>query len=82
MTHAETIREVETRMSRAWQRYGAFASAHEALSVALEEWQELCLAVHANDLQAIAHEAQDLAAVCLRLANAGRDDDFAKRSTK
>ena len=82
MTHAETIREVEARMSRSWQRYGAFASAHEALGVALEEWNELGMAVHANDLQAIAHEAMDLASVCLRLALACRGDDFAKRSVK
>jgi NTP pyrophosphatase (non-canonical NTP hydrolase) len=82
MTHADTIREVETRMARAWNRYGAFASAHEALGVALEEWTELGMAVHANDLQAIGHEALDLAAVCIRLANACRDDDFAKRSIK
>ena len=82
MTHTETIAAVESRMSRSSQRYGIFASTHEALGVALEEWDELRLAVQANDLQAVAHEALDLAAVCIRLSIACDRDEFAARSVK
>jgi NTP pyrophosphatase (non-canonical NTP hydrolase) len=75
----DTMRRIETAQAR----YGLFASTHEALGVACEEWDELRLAIQANDLQAIEHEALDLAAVCLRLAQACRDGgDFAKRSVK
>ena len=52
----------------AQDRYGNYASTHEALGVALEEWTELVNAVHANDIEAVRDEAIDLAAVLLRLA--------------
>lgn len=55
------------RMSDAERSYGPFASTHEALGVCLEEWTELLGAVHLNNLQAIQHEALDLAAALLRL---------------
>jgi hypothetical protein len=48
-------------------RYGPFASTHEALGVACEEWDELRAAVHANDMVKIKDEALDLAAVLIRL---------------
>jgi NTP pyrophosphatase (non-canonical NTP hydrolase) len=60
---------VRRRMEAADVRYGPFASTHEALGVALEEWDELRQAVHANDLAAVQHEALDLAAVLVRLAD-------------
>jgi hypothetical protein len=50
------------------ERYGDFASTHEALGVALEEWDELRAALHDNNLIAIRNEAIDLAAVLVRLA--------------
>lgn len=56
-------------MKRADDRYGNFASTHEALGVALEEWTELVEAVRSNDMVKIHAECIDLAAVCLRLAN-------------
>ena len=75
--------DLEHRIAIAEARYGKFASAHEALGVASEEWDELRDAIHENDLQAIQHEALDLAAVCIRLAEACRDGgDFAARSVK
>ena len=75
----DVMRLIETAQAR----YGKFSSAHEAIGVASEEWDELRDAIHANDLQAIQHEALDLAAVCIRLAEACRDGgDFAKRSVK
>lgn len=52
--------------------YGSFASSHEALGVASEEWDEFRDAIHANDLTAAAHEAIDLAAVLMRFAVAVR----------
>ena len=48
-------------------RYGAFASTHEAMGVALEEWDELRDAIRDNDLSAVAKESLDLAAACIRL---------------
>ena len=53
---------------KAEDRYGSFASTHEAMGVALEEWSELIESVHDNDIVAIRHEALDLAAVLIRLA--------------
>ena len=63
------LSELIARMATAHSRYGDFASTHEALGVALEEWTELIAAIHANDLEAIRHEALDLAAVLVRLAD-------------
>ena len=75
------------RIDAATERYGPFASTHEALGVAAEEWDELREAIRANDLCAIREEALDLAAVALRLASACADGlrgdtDFARRSRK
>ena len=55
-------------MNRADDRYGPFASTHEAMGVALEEWQEFVDAVRSNDMVKIHAECLDLAAVMLRLA--------------
>lgn len=62
------VDQLITRIAAADKIYGPFASTHEAMGVALEEWTELIDAVHANDITAIRHEALDLAAVLLRLA--------------
>jgi len=71
------------RISAADDRYGPFASTHEALGVASEEWDELRAAVHANDLAAVQREALDLAAVLIRLHdNIDFSDTLRKRSTK
>lgn len=80
------------RIGAATERYGPFASTHEALGVASEEWDELREAIRANDLGAIRSEALDLAAVMMRLAAAcseaiiiadnGSDTDFGQRSRK
>lgn len=55
------------RIEAAEERYGPFASTHEALGVCAEEWDELRAAVHANKLESIKHEALDLAAALIRL---------------
>lgn len=63
------------RILTADARYGNFASAHEALGVASEEWDELRDAIRANNLEAIRHEALDMAAVLVRLwAQLGEDE--------
>lgn len=71
---------VEARMERAQTAFGPFASAHEALGVALEEWTELISAIQANDMEAIKHEALDLAAVLIRLHD--QADNIKERSTR
>ena len=74
---------IETRMEAAESRYGPFASTHEALGVACEEWDELRDAIRANDLPAIQHECLDLAAVLIRLATAIESDQkLMQRSVK
>lgn len=55
------------RMETALERYGPLASTHEALGVAMEEFDELRAAIHANKRESIREEALDLAAVMLRL---------------
>ena len=61
--------ELESRIAKAEARYGPFASTHEAMGVAGEEWDELRDAVRSNVLIDIREEALDLAAVCIRLAD-------------
>lgn len=83
LTHRDSIYEVERRLARASERYGAaFTSTHEGLGVCLEEWDELRAAVGANALESVREEALDLAAACLRLAESVRDPDFVERSAK
>jgi hypothetical protein len=67
--------ELEDRITRAQKRYGPFASTHEALGVACEEWDELREAIRSNALGAVEQECLDLAAVLLRLARSLRDGD-------
>jgi len=70
-------------MEDAQSRYGNFASTHEALGVALEEWNELNDAIRANAIEAIREEAIDLAAVLIRLAAQCRSSETMKeRSIK
>jgi len=64
----EELKEIIDHCERAQDRYGNFASTHEALGVALEEWDELRDAVHSTNIESIRDEAIDLAAVLLRLA--------------
>jgi len=77
------LKEIIDHCEASQDRYGDFASAHEALGVALEEWTELINAVHANKLESIRDEAIDLAAVLIRLANQCRtSENLKKRSVK
>ncbi len=74
---------IRQRMTAAETRYGAFASTHEAMGVALEEWSELIEAVRSNKLGSVESEALDLAAVCIRLAMAcAAGGEFSSRSVK
>lgn len=59
---------IETRIAAAHARYGDFASTHEALGVAVEEWDELRDAIRENKLASVEWECLDLAAVLIRLA--------------
>lgn len=52
------------------------ASTHEALGVAIEEWDELRDAIRSNDLKMVAYECLDLAAVLIRLARQLRACDY------
>ena len=65
----DTLIEILDHIGEAQSTYGDFASTHEALGVALEEWNELKDAIRANALESIRDEAIDLAAVLIRLAN-------------
>jgi hypothetical protein len=74
--------DVARLCEKSQERYGDFASTHEALGVALEEWDELRAEVHANNLSLVRKEAIDLAAVCVRLAYACDGVLFQQRSVK
>lgn len=75
--------DIAARINAAESRYGGFASTHEGLGVALEEWQELCDAVRANDMDGVASECIDLAAVLIRLAVGCRENEaLRQRSVK
>lgn len=83
MAQGVLIEELETRIFDAARRYGDFASTHEALGVAVEEWDELRDAIKANDPADIEHECLDLAAVLIRLARDMRNSPQTRnRSTK
>jgi len=82
VAHDDLIYEIEERISKAQARYGDFASTHEALGVASEEWDEFRSAIHANALASVEDECLDLAAVLVRLARNLRNGQTAKRSTK
>lgn len=64
------IAAVEARMLQAHDRYGLPSSASESLGVIAEEFHELIEAVRSNKRRSIEWEALDLAAACLRLADA------------
>jgi len=75
--------EIFARIESAQERYGDFTSTHEALGVALEEWNEVQSAVQANAIESIREEAMDLAAVLIRLADQCRNSESLKlRSVK
>lgn len=76
----ETIAALDARIGMAEARYGAFASTHEAMGVALEEWDELREAIKSNKMSSIEWECLDLAAVLIRLAE--NINHVALRSTK
>lgn len=78
-THPEEIYETIDHIKSAQARYGDFASTHEALGVALEEWNELQDAIKANAIESVREEAIDLAAVLIRLAIQCRSSANLKR---
>jgi len=61
--------DLHARILAADIRYGPFASTHEALGVASEEWDELRESIWQNDLARVQSECYDLAAVLIRLAS-------------
>jgi len=64
----DVFAQIKARIERATTRYGEFASTHEALGVAVEEWDEFREAIRSNDFAAIYHECMDVSAVLIRLA--------------
>ena len=79
---SETLYEIRDRIVKADKRYGSFASTHEALGVAAEEWDELREAIRSNKMASIEWECLDLAAVLIRLARDINKPDTAGRSVK
>ena len=74
---------LEDRINKAYARYGPFTSTHEAMGVALEEWDELRLAIKSNDLKSVEDECIDLASVLIRLAGMMRESGYShERSGK
>lgn len=76
-----TLAEVGAEMCSAEERYGSFASAHEAYGVLAEEMAELLDAIRAGAGESVRLEAIQVAAVALRLSGCCRGDvGFADRS--
>lgn len=79
----DIIKAIEARIWNAQERYGNFASTHEALGVMMEEWDELRDEIRANNFSAIVHECCDLAAVLIRIArDISTNEGTQKRSMK
>lgn len=68
MISTSLLHSIEVHMEIAEDRYGPFASTHEALGVILEEFEELREAIQSNDAERIKRECIDLAAPVIRLA--------------
>ena len=70
------------RIESADATYGCPASAHEMLGVIAEEYAELVEAVRRGKSGSVSWEALDLAAACIRLADACEQaaEPFATRS--
>lgn len=62
------LAEIIQHAGESADRYGDFTSTHEALGVALEEFEELRRSIQQNLIEQTREEAIDLAAVCYRLA--------------
>jgi len=82
MIDSLTMGSLNARIEAARDRYGDFASTHEALGVACEEWDELRDAIRDNDLPQVDLECLDLAAVLIRLVASLRTDATWRRSVK
>ncbi len=83
MNIAATVENgIDQRIADADRLYGPPTSAHELLGVIAEEYAELIDAIRSGKIMSVQWEAMDLAAACLRLADAceGPRDDFARRS--
>lgn len=79
----EVLKELNERIKTAEKRYADFTSTHEALGVALEEWNELQSAIQTNAIENICWEAIDLAVVLIRMVRQCRNDqEFKKKSIK
>jgi hypothetical protein len=72
----KTILEIKQHILLSKKKYGAFASTHEAMGVALEEWHELVCALQSNKLGDIENECVDLAAVLIRLASQIKENNY------
>lgn len=68
-------------MKRGFDRYGKFASTHEAYGVLAEEMAELLDSIRENQLDSVKDEAIQVAAVAARLAKE-ISGDLRRRSVK
>ena len=80
VVRTDIVQALNDRIKAADERYGPFASTHEAMGVAMEEWDEFREAVRSNRMVLIESECIDLAAVLIRLAM--DINKVADRSTK
>ena len=83
MTIDEIDAALYARIKAADDRYGPFASTHEALGVIIEEFDELREAIRSNDLDRVQQECLDMAAPLIRLAmSINTDSELCARSVK
>lgn len=81
-TSATVENGIDKRIADADRLYGPPTSAHEMLGVIAEEYAELIEAIRSGKIMSVQWEAMDLAAACIRLADACEDAEmpFARRS--
>jgi hypothetical protein len=78
----DLLPSIRAEADRAHERYGMFASTHEALGVIVEEYTELITAIQGNRMDRIRAEAIQVSAAALRLAEHCDDGGFIGRSVK
>lgn len=81
-TSATVENGIDKRIADADRLYGPPTSAHEMLGVIAEEYAELIEAIRSGKIMSVQWEAMDLAAACIRLADAchAPTTAFAERS--
>ena len=70
---------IEQGAANLHDKWGPYASTHEAYGVLAEEMHELLQAIHSNDLHHVATEAMQVAIVACKLAKEAQTKSFMRK---